>query len=241
MLAADTSMRSILPSSVVSRWPLPIVPWLSLRAAAVADADVEETVRAERDVAAVVVGRRIVDVEQHQFGRGGSVCAAVGAAELRDAIDQSERRSVRGIEEIDARIRRVVRMEGHAQQAALVVRAVRIERHQARDVDELARRRHVRACCRTRARCRSSARRTSGRCASAPATSRWARRMSGSGTRARPRAETANAARRPRGRSRSRDARRDRPRLPAVVVAFDRGGGRRHVGRSTAVSNATTV
>ena len=61
-------------------------------AAAVADADVEEAVRAERDVAAVVVALRVIDVEELQLGSGREGIAAVQRTELRDAIDEPERR-----------------------------------------------------------------------------------------------------------------------------------------------------
>ncbi len=57
----STSMRSIFPSSVLSDWPLPIG---SPPPAAVAHADVQVAVRAERDHPAVVVGEWLIDRQQ---------------------------------------------------------------------------------------------------------------------------------------------------------------------------------
>ena len=56
--APSTSIRRILPSSVCR--VLSVALWIPL-AAAVAQADVEETVRPERELAAIVVVERLVD------------------------------------------------------------------------------------------------------------------------------------------------------------------------------------
>src|SRR5690349_14848904 len=107
--------------------------------AAVTDADVEKSVRAERDVAAVVIALRIVDVEQLDLACRVQRRPVAGQAELRHPIDQAQRSRAARIEEEYPRIGRIVRMEGHAEQAALVVRTRGVGVQPRGEVDELAR------------------------------------------------------------------------------------------------------
>jgi hypothetical protein len=108
-----------------------------VRAAAVANADVEVSVRPERQHAAVVVRvRRMRNREQHCFGRVGRVRRHGDRAVLG-----YEERAVTGarVEDEESSIAPIQRMEGQAQQALLAAT------HDLRaDVEENCRRRAAR-------------------------------------------------------------------------------------------------
>jgi hypothetical protein len=98
-------------------------------AAAVPDGDVEETVLAEVEVAAVVVaGGRLHVVEQHHLGRRIDD-VAVRQEEARDPIDADRvRRPQVGVVEKEAVVRREGRIDGDAEEAALGIGADRRQR-----------------------------------------------------------------------------------------------------------------
>ena len=100
-------MRSILPSSVLMFWPLPM---RVAAAPAVAEADVEVPVGPEQDVAAVVVGVGLVD-EEHAPGRRS--VRAVAAHRVLDHV-----RVAIGVGVVDVQVRAVGR-ERDAEQALL--------------------------------------------------------------------------------------------------------------------------
>ena len=113
-------MRSILPSIVVSRCPLPTVAMVVAAAAAVAEADVQQSViRAERDVAAVVIvslaaGRRSAGSAPCP-DRASRRCSACGTTKCAKRGRQPccvYERNTRGS-------LREIRMKRHAEQALL--------------------------------------------------------------------------------------------------------------------------
>ena len=111
----STSMRSILPSR---RCGFCAVLLRIAATAAVAEAEVQESVRPEREVAAIVVAERLVDRQQHALGIRIERQAAVRTREFRgDRTDRSTDRCA--VIDVGAAIRGEVRMEGHAQQTRL--------------------------------------------------------------------------------------------------------------------------
>ena len=96
-------------------------------AAAVAHADVEETVGAECDPSAIMVRERLIDAEQRRGRVGEGLVRTIGHAvldDLRVAVGV-------GVVDEEAAVLRIAGMEGEAEQALLVPAA-----HEVADVEE---------------------------------------------------------------------------------------------------------
>ena len=105
-------------------------------AAAVTDADVQESVRTEGQLAAVVVGRRLVQGQQHAFRSRIQGLPAVGARELRGHRANLAADGFRVVEKHPT-VDRKFRVEGHAQQSGFP-----LVQYACGEVDE-----HVGRCC----------------------------------------------------------------------------------------------
>ena len=107
--------------------------------AAVADAEIEEAIRAKQQVAAIVVAAGLRHLE-HDLLRGGiQRRAAVGRDEFRNAQDDDARAHLVGIRRVGARVGGIVGMKGQPQQAVDVA-----EDHPVADVEHVAGGRHGR-------------------------------------------------------------------------------------------------
>ena len=125
-------MRSIFPSNE-NRF-CAVVEWIAA-AAAVPQSDVEKAIGAEHQLAALMVGERLVYDQQDAFAVRVGLCWGPTAEVWNSAMTVCEAAEVARVIHVELAVGAVVGMEGQTQQALFLS----VEVHQALDVEKISR------------------------------------------------------------------------------------------------------